>query len=70
MESFAEYASFLIRVWREASSDPDAQVSWHVEIVHIQNQERLVLDSLAALAAFLREQSGDPNLLLSKRGLR
>ncbi len=70
MNSSLEYASFLIRVWREPPTESDATIVWCGEVVHIQSRERRTLDSLAALVAFLRERSGDPNILSAKSRLR
>ncbi len=61
----AEYASFLIRLWREPSAENEAATLWHGEIVHVQSSERRALEDLATLVAFLREQSGDERLLSS-----
>ncbi len=63
MNPSAEYASFLIRLWREPSADSEESILWHGEIVHLQSGASRALDDLAALVAFLREQSGDPRLL-------
>ncbi|MEW5941961.1 MAG: hypothetical protein AB1750_20035 [Chloroflexota bacterium] len=63
MNPSAEYASFLIRLWREPSAESEAITPWHGEITHVQSGACRTLDGLAALVAFLREQSGDPRLL-------
>jgi hypothetical protein len=52
-----EYASFLIRMWREA--DPaasDATVEWHVEIEHIQTGRQSSFSTLAGLLDCLQAQ--------------
>lgn len=59
----AEYASFLIRLWREPSAESEAATRWQGEVVHIQSGESRVLEDPGTLVAFLREQSGDANLL-------
>jgi len=58
-----EYASFLIRLWREPPTESEAIDPWRGEIVHLQSDERRALDDLGTLVAFLREQSGDERLL-------
>lgn len=63
MNSSPEYASFLLRLWREPATPGVAAVQWRGEIIHIQSGARCELDSLAVLAAFLRQESGDANLL-------
>ena len=59
----AEYASFLIRLWREPSAESEAATRWQGEVVHIQSGESRALEDPATLVAFLREQSGDAHLL-------
>jgi hypothetical protein len=52
-----EYASFLIRMWREA--DPaasDAVAEWHGEIEHIQSGRRASFSALAEMLEDLRAQ--------------
>ena len=64
MNPSAEYASFLIRLWREPTAEESEAIAlWHGEIVHVQSGTSRALDSMAALVAFLREQCGDPRLL-------
>lgn len=63
MNPSTEYASFLIRLWREPSAENEAVPLWRGEITHVQSGACRPLDDLAALVAFLREQSGDPRLL-------
>lgn len=70
MDSPTEYASFLIRLWREPLMERGAATVWRGEVVHIQSGERCTLDDLAALAAFLRAQSGDANLLSATNRVR
>lgn len=59
----AEYASFLVRLWREPSAESEAETRWQGEIVHIQSGECHALNDPGTLIAFLREQSGEANLL-------
>jgi len=58
-----EYASFLIRLWREPSAESEVATLWHGEIVHIQSGECRALDDPGTLVAFLCEQSDDERLL-------
>ncbi len=70
MDSYSLCASFLVRVWRNADSERGLRGTFIVEITHVQNRERRIVDSVPALLAFLREQSGDQALLAVKTGLR
>ena len=64
-----EYASFLIRMWREVDPEaPDAVAEWHGEIEHIQSGQRCTLNSLVDLPAFLRQQVAGPDRLLTQPG--
>jgi hypothetical protein len=56
-----EYASFLIRLWRESGGDAEAPpAGWQSEIEHIQTGERWSFNSLEQLLDFLRRQARDP----------
>ena len=45
-----EYASFLIRMWREADpAAPNAMTEWHGEIEHIQSGRHSNFNTLAEL---------------------
>lgn len=66
----SEYTSFLVRLWSEPLTENDTVTVWRGEIVHIQSGERRTLLDLAALVAFLREQSGDANLLMAESRVR
>jgi len=55
-----EYASFLIRIWREADVDVVASPSdWRSEVEHIQTGQRWSFDTLEDLLNFLRRQAGE-----------
>ncbi|HUV88871.1 MAG TPA: hypothetical protein VMY80_04400 [Anaerolineae bacterium] len=66
-----EYASFLVRLWREASAggytretEATAPVAdWHSEIEHIQSGRRWSFGNMDALLGFLRQQAEDPHAL-------
>jgi hypothetical protein len=52
-----EYASFLIRMWRELDpAAPDAVAEWHGEIEHIQSGRRASFSALAEMLEDLRAQ--------------
>ena len=49
-----EYASFLIRMWREVNpAAPDAVAEWHGEVEHIQSGRHSAFSSLAELCELL-----------------
>ena len=59
-----EYASFLIRLWRERGLErqgPSAE--WHSEVEHIQTGQRWSFDTLDELLDFLRRQAEGPGML-------
>ena len=59
-----EYASFLVRLWREASTEATAPVAdWHSEIEHIQSGRCWSFGNMDALLGFLRQQAEDPHAL-------
>ena len=52
-----EYASFLIRMWREVDpAAPDIGTQWHGEIEHIQSGRRSSFSTLAGLLDCLQAQ--------------
>lgn len=56
----SEYASFLVRLWRERSTDlGELGDDWHGEIEHIQTGQRSVLRTLDELPGQLRQQARD-----------
>lgn len=49
-----EYASFLIRMWREVDpAAPSAMTEWHGEIEHIQSGRRASFSALAEMLEVL-----------------
>jgi hypothetical protein len=59
-----EYASFLIRLWREAGPRRAAPRDWHCEVEHIQTGQRWTFSTLDELLGFLRRQAEDPEVWL------
>jgi hypothetical protein len=56
-----EYASFLIRMWREVDpAAPGSVVEWHGEIEHIQSGRRYTFETLDEVADLLHESSETP----------
>jgi hypothetical protein len=53
-----QYASFLIRIWREspAGEAPQGAV-WQAEVEHIQSSRRWTYTTVPGLLAFLRQQA-------------
>jgi hypothetical protein len=69
MSTPAEYASFLIRLWRERSpADPESVTDWHSEAEHIQTGRRWTFSTLDELLGFLRRQAEDSDVLRSPAG--
>ena len=59
-----EYASFLLRLWRQQSPEqPGQAASWQGEVECIQSGQRQTFDNLDGLLDYLRQQTGDPELL-------
>jgi len=62
-----EYASFLIRLWRERNPElPESVADWHSEVEHIQSGRRWTFGTLEELLGFLRRQAEDPEVWLSQ----
>jgi hypothetical protein len=60
-----EYASFLIRMWRELDPAPPAEeAEWHGEIEHIQSGQQSTFASVTELYELLRQP------LATDKGLR
>lgn len=60
MTPVVQYASFLIRLWREESAERCEPASdWHSEIEHIQTGERWTFDTWEELLEFLRQEAED-----------
>ncbi|MFQ6102263.1 MAG: hypothetical protein ACE5OS_13670 [Anaerolineae bacterium] len=64
MSTSIEYASFLIRLWREASANATAPAAdWQGEVEHIQSGRRWTFSTLDELLGFLRRQAEAPEVL-------
>lgn len=58
MSDSTTYLSFLIRLWREPSTEqPDSLSDWCGEIEHIQTGQRWKFTMLDELLDFLRQQA-------------
>lgn len=58
MSTPVQYASFLIRIWRENKTgevSPDA--GWHAEVEHIQSSQCSTFKTVEDLLSFLRQQA-------------
>ena len=52
------YASFLVRVWREAEPDPQEMADgWQGEVQHIQTSQRHAFSTLDELLGVLRQMT-------------
>ena len=61
MSMSVEYASFLIRLWREVSADATASLTdWCSEVEHIQSGQRWTFGSLDELLDFVRQKAEEP----------
>ena len=47
-------ASFVVRIWRELSSDPSAAPEWRGSVECVSTEERMYFREFAALESFLR----------------
>jgi hypothetical protein len=57
MSPSIQYASFLIRLWREESAEPvSTPIDWHSEVEHIQTGEQWEFDTFEGLLTFLRRE--------------
>ena len=60
MSPSIQYASLLVRLWREVNAETqDLTAHWHSEVEHIQTGERWTFGSLDDLLEFLRDKSED-----------
>lgn len=50
---------FIIRAWREAREDPDAEPLWRFAVEHIPSGTRMHCQELGAIQAFLRQYLGN-----------
>lgn len=56
----SEYASFLVRLWREGNAEAyEATSGWHGEIEHIQSGQHLIFGTVEELLNHLRQQTND-----------
>lgn len=51
-----QYASFLIRLWRETTVACDVSRDWHSQVEHVQTGERWTFQTLDELLEFLRQE--------------
>ena len=64
-----EYASFLVRLWREAEVEAAAPAAdWHGEVEHIQSGQHWSFSALEEVLDFLWRQAEDPGVLSSSVG--
>ena len=71
MSSGVEYASFLIRLWRQTGLDVAGnRFDWQSEVEHIQSGQTWTFASLEALMAFGRQQIDHPEGFLGKESHR
>jgi hypothetical protein len=54
-----QYASFLIRIWRESEAH-ETYAEWESEVEHIQSGEIWKFHTLKELEVFFRQRSLDP----------
>jgi hypothetical protein len=62
MSTPLQYASFLIRMWRQPCSNLSrGDTGWQCEVEHIQSGEHWTFNTLSDLLAFLRRQAEEVN---------
>lgn len=69
MSPAVEYASYLIRLWREQK--PQAvkfPSTWQAEVEHIQSGQCWSFGTFEELILFLRQQAEEPNILSNWNG--
>jgi len=60
MPARPSYASFLVRLWREAEPDPrEIAADWQGEVEHIQTSQRHALSTLDELLGLLRQSADE-----------
>jgi hypothetical protein len=62
MPSPIEYASYLIRLWREKPQVVTLPAAWQVEVEHIQSGQHWSFDTFEELISFLRLQTEEQNI--------
>jgi hypothetical protein len=64
------YASFLVRLWREAEPDPqEIAAGWQGEVQHIQTSQRRAFSTLDELLGLMRqvtEEADAPSSIANK----
>jgi hypothetical protein len=64
-----EYASYLIRLWREQKPQAVKLPStWQVDVEHIQSGQRWSFVTFEELILFLRQQAEEPNIWSNRNG--
>ncbi len=60
MSTPIQYASFLIRIWREnQAGEASPGADWHAEVEHIQSNQCWTFQAEEELLSFLQQQSAD-----------
>lgn len=60
MSAPIQYASFLIRIWREnKAGEVSPSADWHAEVKHIQSNQCWTFETVDDLLASLRQQAED-----------
>ena len=58
MSASIQYASFLIRIWRESKAGEVLPAAgWHAEVEHIQSSQHWTFETVEALLRFLYQQA-------------
>ncbi|MFW6136165.1 MAG: hypothetical protein ACOC7N_05030 [Chloroflexota bacterium] len=69
MSTSIEYASFLVRLWRQVGGEPlDSPLDWHSEVEHIQTGECWSFQTLEELFDFLRCEAEDRHAVTPRAG--
>lgn len=64
MSQSLQYASFLLRIWRQGHSDaPAGETVWQSELEHIQTGDRWTFETPDELLMFLRHQTEETDIL-------
>jgi hypothetical protein len=59
-----QYASYLVRLWREVGDEqPKTAVDWHGEVEHIQSGLRWTFDTFDDMLDFLRQGAQDTDFI-------
>lgn len=57
MSPHVQYASFLIRMWRENKAGVSSGADWHAEAEHIQSSQCWAFKTVDDLLSFLRQRA-------------